>query len=66
MDAVRIDGPDGDNKAGLFASIGPPVPGGVVLSGHTDVVPVKGQAWSSDPFASSNGKAASSAAGPPT
>lgn len=50
VDAVRIDGPDGDNKAGLIASIGPAVPGGIVLSGHTDVVPVTGQAWSSDPF----------------
>jgi len=37
-------------KAGLFASIGPGGPGGVMLSGHTDVVPVEGQAWSSDPF----------------
>ena len=38
------------DKAGLFASIGPASPGGVVLSGHTDVVPVDGQSWSSDPF----------------
>ena len=37
-------------KANLFASIGPPVNGGVALSGHTDVVPVTGQRWSSDPF----------------
>ncbi len=37
-------------KANLFATIGPDAPGGVVLSGHTDVVPVAGQAWSSDPF----------------
>ncbi len=37
-------------KAALYASIGPEVAGGVVLSGHTDVVPVAGQAWSSDPF----------------
>ena len=36
-------------KANLFASFGEG-PGGVVLSGHTDVVPVDGQAWSSDPF----------------
>src|SRR5512132_4732553 len=43
----RIDCGD---KAGLFASIGPATPGGVVLSGHTDVVPVGGQSWSSDPF----------------
>lgn len=37
-------------KAGLIASIGPQVPGGIVLSGHTDVVPVEGQRWSADPF----------------
>ena len=37
-------------KANLFAQIGPAEPGGVVLSGHTDVVPVDGQAWSTDPF----------------
>jgi acetylornithine deacetylase len=34
----------------LLATIGPPAEGGVVLSGHTDVVPVDGQAWTSDPF----------------
>ncbi len=38
-------------KANLVASIGPKnQTGGVLLSGHTDVVPVEGQAWSSDPF----------------
>ncbi|MEE4331404.1 MAG: M20/M25/M40 family metallo-hydrolase, partial [Wenzhouxiangella sp.] len=37
-------------KANLFAAIGPDAPGGVVLSGHTDVVPVDGQDWHSDPF----------------
>ncbi len=37
-------------KAGLFAHAGPPVPGGVVLSGHSDVVPVDGQDWTSDPW----------------
>jgi acetylornithine deacetylase len=37
-------------KASLFATLGPDGPRGVVLSGHTDVVPVEGQAWSSDPF----------------
>ncbi len=37
-------------KAGLFATIGPDAPGGIVLSAHTDVVPVKGQSWNSDPF----------------
>ncbi|MBV1900223.1 MAG: acetylornithine deacetylase [Kordiimonadaceae bacterium] len=39
------------NKANLIATIGPNVPGGVVLSGHTDVVPVVGQEWATDPFA---------------
>src|SRR6202012_2017451 len=38
-------------KANLFATIGPDIDGGYVLSGHTDVVPVDGQEWSSDPFA---------------
>jgi acetylornithine deacetylase len=38
------------SKAALFAHVGPWVPGGVVLSGHSDVVPVDGQAWSSDPW----------------
>lgn len=38
-------------KANLFATIGPEGDGGYVLSGHTDVVPVDGQDWSSDPFA---------------
>lgn len=37
-------------KANLFATIGPDIPGGVVLSGHSDVVPVDGQNWSTDPF----------------
>ncbi len=38
------------NKANLFATLGPDAPGGVVLSGHTDVVPVDGQKWDTDPF----------------
>lgn len=37
-------------KANLFATLGPAGPGGIVLSGHSDVVPVDGQHWSSDPF----------------
>jgi acetylornithine deacetylase len=37
-------------KANLFATIGPPDQPGYVVSGHTDVVPVDGQQWSSDPF----------------
>ena len=38
------------SKANLFATIGPQDRGGVVLSGHTDVVPVDGQAWTLPPF----------------
>ncbi len=45
----RVANADG-SKANLLASIGPAVAGGVVLSGHTDVVPVDGQPWTSDPF----------------
>ncbi|MCG9917541.1 MAG: acetylornithine deacetylase [Phenylobacterium sp.] len=37
-------------KANLFATLGPAVEGGVVLSGHSDVVPVDGQDWTSKPF----------------
>ena len=41
---------DTPGKANIFATIGPDVDGGLILSGHTDVVPVAGQKWSSDPF----------------
>lgn len=44
-----VPSPDGQ-KANLYATIGPQAAGGVVLSGHTDVVPVAGQDWSSDPW----------------
>lgn len=37
-------------KANLFATLGPDEPGGIVLSGHTDVVPVADQDWTTDPF----------------
>ncbi|MEM6375273.1 MAG: M20/M25/M40 family metallo-hydrolase, partial [Pseudomonadota bacterium] len=37
-------------KAGLFAEIGPAGPGGILLSAHSDVVPVAGQAWTRPPF----------------
>lgn len=46
----RIPDADG-SKANLHARFGPAVDGGVVLSGHTDVVPVDGQPWSTDPWA---------------
>ena len=38
------------NKASLHCRIGPAVDGGVILSGHMDVVPVEGQEWTTDPF----------------
>jgi acetylornithine deacetylase len=40
----------GGRKANLYASIGPAEQRGILLSGHTDVVPVDGQKWSTDPF----------------
>lgn len=40
----------GGEKANLYALVGPQAEGGIVLSGHTDVVPVDGQPWSSDPW----------------
>ncbi len=46
---VRLPNEDG-TKANLWARLGPDAPGGVVLSGHTDVVPVDGQPWVTDPF----------------
>jgi acetylornithine deacetylase len=45
----RVPNADG-TKSNLMAMIGPPVEGGIVLSGHTDVVPVDGQPWSTDPW----------------
>lgn len=47
---ARLVVSDCGQKANLYATVGPMVPGGVVLSGHTDVVPVDGQDWQSDPF----------------
>lgn len=49
VDATLVQNADG-TKASLYATVGPMVPGGVVLSGHTDVVPVDDQDWDSDPF----------------
>ena len=45
----RVNNPDG-SKANLIGRIGPQADGGILLSGHTDVVPVDGQPWTSDPF----------------
>jgi acetylornithine deacetylase len=47
--SVRVPTADG-LKASLFATVGPREAGGIALSGHTDVVPVTGQIWDTDPF----------------
>jgi acetylornithine deacetylase len=47
---IRLTHDEAKRKANLFATLGPRGEPGIVLSGHTDVVPVEGQAWDSDPF----------------
>jgi len=47
---IRLTHDDDKRKANLFATLGPRGEPGIVLSGHTDVVPVEGQAWDTDPF----------------
>ncbi|MET0338256.1 MAG: acetylornithine deacetylase [Caulobacter sp.] len=49
VSARRVPNAHG-TKTNLMATIGPDIEGGVILSGHTDVVPVDGQPWSTDPF----------------
>ncbi len=49
VESTIVPSPDG-LKANLHATVGPQLDGGVVLSGHTDVVPVEGQDWTSDPW----------------
>ncbi len=48
--ACRFSGNAAAGKTSIHALIGPPVPGGIALSGHVDTVPVDGQAWTADPF----------------
>mgnify|MGYP000670916046 FL=1 len=47
---VRLSYDAEKRKANLFATLGDPKARGIVLCGHTDVVPVDGQAWNTDPF----------------
>jgi len=47
---IRLTWDEQRQKANLFATIGPADRPGIVLSGHTDVVPVDGQDWTGDPF----------------
>ncbi len=46
---MRVPSADG-RKSNLWVRFGPDKPGGIVLSGHTDVVPVDGQPWVTDPW----------------
>jgi acetylornithine deacetylase len=48
---VEIHTDETGKKANLMARIGPDEPGGILLSGHSDVVPVEDQPWTNDPFA---------------
>ncbi len=49
VESTRVYNED-KTKASLYATVGPYTPGGIILSGHTDVVPVDGQDWKTDPF----------------
>ncbi|HXW52652.1 MAG TPA: M20/M25/M40 family metallo-hydrolase, partial [Myxococcota bacterium] len=50
FDIIKIASVDEPERRNLLCKIGPDVEGGLMLSGHMDVVPVVGQAWDSDPF----------------
>lgn len=50
IESHRWADPEQPHKAAVFAHVGPMAEGAVVLSGHTDVVPVDGQPWETDPF----------------
>lgn len=50
FDTLTIPHPSDPNRSNLLCRIGPDIPGGLMLSGHTDVVPIEGQDWHSDPF----------------
>jgi acetylornithine deacetylase len=47
---IRLSYDDSGTKANLICAMGPMAEGGILLSGHSDVVGVDGQVWSSDPF----------------
>lgn len=49
--SLTISRDESGSKANLFATIGPEGDGGIVLSGHTDVVPAEPEEWTGDPFA---------------
>ena len=47
---VILSPDENSERVNIFTTIGPKIDGGLVLNGHTDVVPVEGQYWNSDPF----------------
>src|SRR5690606_15527976 len=47
---LNLSRDESGSKANLFATLGPAGDGGIVLSGHTDVVPANPEEWASDPF----------------
>lgn len=49
VESTIVPGPEGD-RANLFATIGPRVPGGIILSAHLDVVPASAEGWVGEPF----------------
>ncbi|MFZ1480822.1 MAG: acetylornithine deacetylase [Paracoccaceae bacterium] len=55
IDSLLVPDASG-GKANLYATVGPAGGGGVMLSGHTDVVPVEGQAWTRPPFELTEGE----------
>lgn len=50
FDTVKLEHPKDRKRANLLCQIGPKKAGGLMLSGHTDIVPTEGQIWQSDPF----------------
>lgn len=51
IESLRVPDPQDASRCNLFATVGPRDVPGIMLSGHTDVVPVEGQPWTSPPFA---------------
>lgn len=66
IEALLAPDPDDPSRTNLFASVGPADVPGVLLSGHTDVVPVEGQPWTSIRSKRHIATAGSTAVAPPT
>ncbi|WP_423453833.1 hypothetical protein [Ottowia sp. VDI28] len=66
IESFQAPDPEDPTRTNLFASVGPQGIPGVLLSGHTDVVPVEGQPWTSPPSRPRTRTAGSTGAAPPT